>query len=108
MTIEREDAKMHPLCGTNSGYVRHLGLGEDTCGPCRDAHNAYWRAYLAEHPEQVENNKKTVRLYSKARGRALRRLAEAFPELYQEFFAEERAKVAAEERAKSGGEAGGG
>ena len=26
------------VCGTDSGYARHLRLGEVTCPPCRKAH----------------------------------------------------------------------
>ena len=35
-------------CGTNSGYLRHLRLGETTCGACRAAQNAYHRQRYAE------------------------------------------------------------
>jgi hypothetical protein len=28
-------------CGTRAAYARHLRYGENPCGPCRDANNAY-------------------------------------------------------------------
>jgi hypothetical protein len=34
-------------CGTPRGYSRHLRHGEPTCGPCREARNAYNRARVA-------------------------------------------------------------
>jgi len=32
-------------CGTNSGYEAHTRYQDGICQPCRDAHNAYMRAY---------------------------------------------------------------
>lgn len=104
MTSERTDPEVHAICGSNSGYQRHLKRDEEPCRPCRDAHNVYWAAYIADHPEQAESNKRVARLYSRARARAHKRLAEEFPEVYREFLAEERAKIAAEEHAKAGGD----
>lgn len=103
MTTKTPGARVPAQCGTNAAYVRHLQRGEEPCDPCREAHNVYWAAYRSSHPEADETYKKGVRLYSRARGRALRRLAEEFPAVYAQFFAEERAKVATEERAKAGG-----
>ena len=35
------------VCGTSSGYQRHLLDGTPTCNPCRKAHAAYVAAYRA-------------------------------------------------------------
>lgn len=35
-----------PECGTDSAYLVHLRLGEETCQPCRDAHAAHTRARM--------------------------------------------------------------
>jgi hypothetical protein len=39
-------------CGTTAGYQSHLSKKEIVCKECRDARNAYKRAYYKAHPEK--------------------------------------------------------
>ncbi len=36
-----------PDCGTNSGYARHMRLGQEPCRSCLDARGNYQREYRA-------------------------------------------------------------
>jgi len=76
-------------CGTPSGYNRHLRLGEAPCIPCTEAKTAWNRMNLAADPERARlQADRTL-----AHGRALGRLRDLYPEVYQTLFREELAKV---------------
>ncbi|HEY8662466.1 MAG TPA: hypothetical protein VIL68_02510 [Propionibacteriaceae bacterium] len=62
-------------CGTDSGYAKHLRLGETTCPPCRKAHRV------------VAN---TAALAAK---RAMWAIRYAYPEAYRAAYAHELAKL---------------
>lgn len=57
--------------------------------PSTSRRAAYSRAYRAAHPDAAEQN----RLANQARGKALRRLANQFPEEFQALYDQERAEV---------------
>ena len=63
------------VCGTDSGYARHLRLGEKTCVACRKAHRA------------AAN---TANLAAK---RAMWAIRYAYPEAYRAAYARELAKL---------------
>ena len=69
---ERQNAA---VCGTDSGYAKHLRLGEATCTACRKAHRV------------VAN---TANLAAK---RAMWAIRYAYPEAYRAAYARELSKL---------------
>ena len=80
---------MTSKCGTYGGYQAHRKRGEDACGDCADAANAYVREYRDRKPE-------TVGRHNRPRALAVTRLTERYPGVYRKLLAEARAEVAAE------------
>lgn len=70
-----------------AGYERHRVLGTPTCDECRAANAAYRRAWRAAHrtPEVLAQRAR----YMAARGRALTRLAKAYPAQFRDYLDEE-------------------
>lgn len=79
-------------CGTYGGYQTHKRYGEEPCRPCRDASNAYARQYRKVQPTTV----KLDRLQAKVRARALSKLAEVYPDDFQQLYAAEITSVESE------------
>jgi hypothetical protein len=75
--------------GTPKGDGQHRARSEDPCQPCRDAWNAYLRDYRATHPDCRTRDLKR----SKARHRALTRLAKAHPGEFLQLVGEELAAL---------------
>ena len=73
--------------GTYSGWRRHQELRERPCDACYAAKQAYDRRYRAA-PERT----RVSRLHAAAQSVALRRLAALYPDLYREFYIEEKAR----------------
>ena len=70
---------MSAPCGTRNGYLRHRRAGEAAFEPCLDGQRTYQRA---RDPER--------RAYSRARSRALQRLAELYLVDYYVLLMQER------------------
>ena len=47
--VKKRPASTMSTCGTTNGAVAHDSRGEERCRPCKDAWNAYWRAYRAKN-----------------------------------------------------------
>ena len=45
--IRDEEVLSHPKCGTDAGYQRHKYYKTPKCQPCKDAHTASQRAWIA-------------------------------------------------------------
>jgi len=74
-------------CGTNAAHTRHLKAGEEPCGPCREAHNAYmreWNASPAGKPRKTREFAKSA-----ARQAAFRKLAKRHPAEFEVLFKQE-------------------
>lgn len=78
-------------CGTPAAYQRHRRRGEEIDDACREAINAYNRAYAEAHPHITE----VRRAGSIIRAEAIRRLIASDPEAFIHI----RAHVQAEFRA---------
>lgn len=73
-------------CGTTAQYQQHVKNGEPVDDACRDANRSYHAQYRAQNPERVIRALAT----SRARGAALGRLAEMYPQQYEQLLAQER------------------
>jgi hypothetical protein len=71
-------------CGTYAGYQRHLRRDEPSCQPCRDAAAAYQREWRSDPA-----HRRAHRSGTRARSRALWRLARLYPEVYRSLVADE-------------------
>ncbi len=80
--MKRDD----PRHGTYAGAQQHRKEGKRPCKPCRLAYNAYQK-------EHRTDNQRT-RAQSRARSRALWRLAEWHPEEFQRLYAAELSREA--------------
>ncbi|PFG16297.1 hypothetical protein ATK74_0831 [Propionicimonas paludicola] len=69
-------------CGTTGGYQKHRRDGTKTCKACRAAQTAYNQQWSASSPTYKRNN----RLMSRARSRALAKLAEQHPDEYRRLY----------------------
>lgn len=69
-------------CGTYGGYQRHTRTGERPCEPCREANRAYMAAYRNTNPAYAALNA----AQNAARSRALWRLADRYPRVFQRFY----------------------
>ena len=49
------------LCGTRSGYNKHLKLKEKTCGPCRLASRLHVAEYAKKNRDKVRESNKVAR-----------------------------------------------
>lgn len=78
--------------GTHAGWAAHQRSGERPCDPCWQAKSEYDKR-RREAPEYVRRG----RLAAKAQGRALRRLKNMHPAIYQALYAEELEAVFAED-----------
>jgi WhiB family redox-sensing transcriptional regulator len=47
LKLRRRAHRRKATCGNRGGYVAHRKRGEQPCDPCREAHNAYLRAWEA-------------------------------------------------------------
>lgn len=65
-------------CGTRAAYVRHLRLDEEACEPCLIAN--------------AERGREERAVYSRARTRAVVKLKQAQPDLFDALHAVERAR----------------
>jgi hypothetical protein len=74
--------------GTPSGYNLHQELGQDPCAACYEAKQQYDKR-AREAPEKVVRS----RLKAQAQRRALYRIKDHFPDLYYQFYEEEKARV---------------
>jgi hypothetical protein len=73
-------------CGTDAGYQRHLRHGEQPCEPCKAATTAKQREFRRNNPDAYQREKDR----NAARGRALERLADEYPERFGVLLDEER------------------
>lgn len=72
-------------CGTIAAYRRHQRHGEQPCEACQKVWAAYHRGYINSSPEV----RARARAYTKAYGRAARRIAAAHPDEMAALLAEE-------------------
>jgi hypothetical protein len=79
-------------CGTDAGYQRHRVRGQEPCELCREAHAAYFRHRRRESPRLAA----AIRRSNRARSRALWRLADEYPERFQQLYDDEMAKERAD------------
>jgi hypothetical protein len=80
------DAPSHESCGSYSGYQRHRRRGQQPCEPCREASRVYMAGLRARRPDL----RKREASESKARSRALWRLAHEHPARFLELVEEEK------------------
>lgn len=74
-----------PRHGTYAGYQRHRHDGELACGPCREANRDYSRKFRSERPDVKARERASTR----ARSRALWRLADLHRDEYDRLYADE-------------------
>lgn len=77
--------------GTTSGFSRHQVLGEDPCPACKAKKSEYDARRMSAGEPQRKN-----RDSARAQQRALRRLKNAHPQEYGNYYLEEKAKIEAE------------
>ena len=49
-TVRTSSPRPVAVCGTRSGYKRHLKLGEPTCEPCREAQKIGTQRWQRQNP----------------------------------------------------------
>lgn len=84
-------------CGTPAAYMRHRKAKQKPCDPCRLAWNEY-QCERRQDPDVRASIREQNKPSSKARHRALRRLARLYPADYRAIYAEERANIRTEEK----------
>lgn len=72
-------------CGTYAGAQTHRRRGEPVCDACRAANAAYMRRWRERRPDLHAENMAT----HEARNRALRRLAQLYPQDLRRLYLEE-------------------
>lgn len=75
-------------CGTRAAYQRHLKNGEPPCAACLAANNKANEDHRADHVIRREEDQRAG-----ARVRAMRRLAQEYPDRYRELATEELSKL---------------
>lgn len=90
---ERDTKAIYPDCGTYAGWNKHQRRGTPSCTACKAAATTYTREYRASNPRARSNDRR----YSKARNRALTRLAHAHRFEYHELLMEELAALSTPE-----------
>ena len=83
-------------CGTHSGWARHQRASEKPCDACAAAKSAYDKRRLATHSAK----KRKAQQYARAQGRAERRLAGLYPEVYRALYEEAKREIIAEDLLK--------
>ncbi len=74
--------------GTQSGWRLHQRRGEEPCYPCWLAKSEYDKRRKDVPEERLRN-----RRHASAQQRALKRLKDAHPEEYRQYYAEEKVRV---------------
>jgi hypothetical protein len=77
------------VCGTDSGYQRHIRHQEEPCEACRMARRDYMRDLRARSPRIRAGD----RIDTKVKNRALWRLAREYPQRFNQLVDEERARL---------------
>lgn len=74
-----------PRHGTCAGYQQHRRDGEVACAPCRDASRDYMRMVRSERKDVADRERASTR----ARSRALWRLASLYRDEYDRLYVDE-------------------
>jgi hypothetical protein len=75
--------------GTQSGWSKHLDMGEDPCPACHAAKSKYDKS----RRDASSDLKRRNRLFATAQHRAKTRLTYLYPDVYHELYLEEKAKL---------------